>query len=51
MNKPVLNQKSVEITRGALPGSRKVHVNGVPFREVRNRVPHRRAFAITSRRP
>ncbi len=34
MNKPVLNQKPVEITRGALPGSRKVGVNGVPFREV-----------------
>jgi len=34
MNKPVLNQKIMEITRGALPGSRKVHVEGVPFREV-----------------
>jgi phosphomethylpyrimidine synthase len=34
MNKPILNQKSVTITRGALPGSRKVHVDGVPFREV-----------------
>jgi phosphomethylpyrimidine synthase len=34
MNKPVLNPKSVEITRGALPGSRKAFVDGVPFREV-----------------
>src|ERR1700733_9248798 len=34
MNKPVLNLKPVEITRGSLPGSRKVHVEGVPFREV-----------------
>jgi phosphomethylpyrimidine synthase len=34
MNKPVLNPKSVEITRGPLPGSRKVLVDGVPFREV-----------------
>jgi phosphomethylpyrimidine synthase len=34
MNKPVLSPKSVAITRGALPGSRKVFVDGVPFREV-----------------
>ncbi len=34
MNKPVLNSKSLAITRGALPGSRKIHVDGVPFREV-----------------
>src|SRR5580700_4908360 len=34
MNKPVLNPKSMEITRGPLPGSRKVLVDGVPFREV-----------------
>jgi len=34
MNKPILNPSSVEITRGALPGSRKIQVNGVPFREV-----------------
>jgi len=34
MNRPILNPKSVEITRGALPGSRKVFANGVPFREV-----------------
>ena len=34
MNKPILNPKSVSITRGPLPGSRKVRVNGVPFREV-----------------
>ena len=34
MNKPVLNPKSVAITRGPLPGSRKLVVNGVPFREV-----------------
>src|SRR5580658_8311693 len=37
MNKPILNLKSVSndvVTRGALPGSRKVFVNGVPFREV-----------------
>ena len=34
MNKPILNSKAVEITRGALPGSRKMMVDGVPFREV-----------------
>jgi phosphomethylpyrimidine synthase len=34
MNKPILNPKSLEITRGALPGSRKLLVDGVPFREV-----------------
>jgi len=35
MNKPILNSKTVtEITRGALPGSRKIFVDGVPFREV-----------------
>ncbi|MGA9794595.1 MAG: phosphomethylpyrimidine synthase ThiC [Rhizomicrobium sp.] len=34
MNKPILNPKTVEITRGALPGSRKLLVDGVPFREV-----------------
>ncbi len=34
MNKPILNSKSVQITRGALPGSRKLMVDGVPFREV-----------------
>ncbi len=34
MNKPVLNPRSVEITRGPLPGSRKIHLDGVPFREV-----------------
>ncbi len=35
MNKPILNSKSVtSVTRGALPGSKKVFVNGVPFREV-----------------
>ena len=34
MNKPILNSKSVSITRGPLPGSRKLMVNGVPFREV-----------------
>jgi phosphomethylpyrimidine synthase len=34
MNKPILHPKSMEITRGALPGSRKVYVDGVPFREV-----------------
>jgi len=34
MNKPVLNPQSVEITRGPLPGSKKIFVNGVPFREV-----------------
>src|SRR5882757_1675136 len=33
MNKPILD-KSLSITRGALPGSRKLLVNGVPFREV-----------------
>jgi phosphomethylpyrimidine synthase len=34
MNKPILNASSMAITRGALPGSRKVMENGVPFREV-----------------
>jgi phosphomethylpyrimidine synthase len=34
MNKPVLNASSLQITRGPLPGSRKIHVDGVPFREV-----------------
>ncbi|MBI1330112.1 MAG: phosphomethylpyrimidine synthase ThiC [Alphaproteobacteria bacterium] len=34
MNKPILNPKSAEITRGSLPGSHKVMVDGVPFREV-----------------
>jgi len=37
MNKPILNLKAVTndvVTRGALPGSRKILVGGVPFREV-----------------
>src|ERR1700744_3910398 len=34
MNQPILNPKSMAITRGALPGSRKLMVDGVPFREV-----------------
>ena len=34
MNKPILNSKNVQITRGALPGSRKLMQDGVPFREV-----------------
>jgi phosphomethylpyrimidine synthase len=34
MNKPVLNPSSLAITRGSLPGSRKIHIDGVPFREV-----------------
>ena len=34
MNKPILNTKSVSITRGPLPGSKKLLLNGVPFREV-----------------
>ena len=34
MNKPILNPKSVSITRGPLPGSKKLMVDGVPFREV-----------------
>src|ERR1700729_2999268 len=34
MNKPILNPKSMQITRGALPGSRKLLIDGVPFREV-----------------
>ena len=37
MNQPVRNPKPVTndvVTRGALPGSRKVLVDGVPFREV-----------------
>jgi len=33
MNKPVLHPVS-SVTRGPLPGSKKVYVNGVPFREV-----------------
>ncbi len=33
MNKPILD-KSISITRGALPGSRKLMLDGVPFREV-----------------
>src|SRR5215470_16556586 len=33
MNKPILD-KSLSITRGALPGSRKLMLEGVPFREV-----------------
>src|SRR6202161_4066976 len=34
MNKPILNAKNVQITRGALPGSKKLMLGGVPFREV-----------------
>jgi phosphomethylpyrimidine synthase len=41
MNKPVQNNSgrsaapsNATITRGALPGSRKIHLSGVPFREV-----------------
>src|SRR6202012_1893052 len=34
MNKPILNPGSVSITRGPLPGSQKLVVDGVPFREV-----------------
>jgi phosphomethylpyrimidine synthase len=34
MNKPILD-KSLAITRGALPGSNKLMLNGVPFREVK----------------
>ncbi len=34
MNKPILNTRNVQITRGALPGSRKLMLDGVPFREV-----------------
>src|SRR6202167_4445272 len=34
MNKPILNSKHVQITRGPLPGSKKLMVDGVPFREV-----------------
>src|SRR5215469_15553257 len=34
MNKPILSTKNVQITRGALPGSRKLMLGGVPFREV-----------------
>ncbi len=33
MNKPILD-KSLSITRGALPGSHKIYLSGVPFREV-----------------
>ncbi|HEY3778429.1 MAG TPA: phosphomethylpyrimidine synthase ThiC [Rhizomicrobium sp.] len=37
MNKPILNPRPVTnevVTRGSLPGSRKLYVAGVPFREV-----------------
>src|SRR5688500_15956700 len=36
MNKPVLNAAptNATITRGSLPGSRKIMLGGVPFREV-----------------
>src|SRR5438874_9443788 len=34
MNKPILHPKSLSVTRGPLPGSKKTYVNGVPFREV-----------------
>src|SRR5437016_2465793 len=37
MNKPLLNPRPVTndvVTRGALPGSRKVYIDDVPFREV-----------------
>jgi phosphomethylpyrimidine synthase len=35
MNKPVLNSKSItSVTRGALPGSKKIYLDGVPFREI-----------------
>jgi len=35
MNKPIRNPSTEAlVTRGALPGSRKIHVDGVPFREV-----------------
>ncbi|HEX3942920.1 MAG TPA: phosphomethylpyrimidine synthase ThiC [Rhizomicrobium sp.] len=34
MNRPILHPKSLSITRGALPDSRKIYVDGVPFREV-----------------
>src|ERR1041385_6220753 len=34
MNKPILHPKTIEITRGPLPGSRKIYLAGVPFREV-----------------
>ena len=37
MNKPLLNPRPVTnhvVTRGPLPGSRKIYVNGAPFREV-----------------
>ena len=33
MNKPILTP-TVSVTRGPLPGSRKLIENGVPFREV-----------------
>jgi phosphomethylpyrimidine synthase len=37
MNKPILNPKAVTndvVTQGALPGSHKTYIDGVPFREV-----------------
>jgi len=34
MNKPILDTEVLSITRGPLPGSRKIYDAGVPFREV-----------------
>ncbi|HVZ90878.1 MAG TPA: hypothetical protein VG843_04440, partial [Rhizomicrobium sp.] len=34
MNRPILTPKTVAITTGPLPGSRKLILGGVPFREV-----------------
>jgi phosphomethylpyrimidine synthase len=34
MNKPVLDLHSAAVTRGSFPGSKKLYVCGVPFREV-----------------
>src|ERR1043165_7180793 len=34
MNKPILHPQTIAVTRGPLPGSRKIYESGVPFREV-----------------
>ncbi|MGH6828205.1 MAG: phosphomethylpyrimidine synthase ThiC, partial [Rhizomicrobium sp.] len=34
MNQPILSPQAAAVSRGALPGSKKVHVKGVPFREI-----------------
>ena len=51
MNKPILNPKTVTndvVTRGPLPGSKKLLVNGVPFREVALSGGERKMVSIAS---